>query len=380
MAETLRPARRLAVVGASPAPVCGVRDHAEILSSALAEQGLVCATRWLVREPGGPRASAAQVRSFTRALRGELRAQRPDAVLLHYSVFSLSYRGLPVFVRPVLDALADGAAPLVSVLHEFAYPWGRDGATGAAWALTQRAALRRVLRRSAAVAVTTAPRADWIGSRWWLARRPTVLTPIFSNLPAPRAAGPAPDDLSIGLFGYSYGAANAALVLDALRLLGARGIAARLMLLGAPGGESAVAGEWRRLARERGLDGALSFSGLLPAQELSDAIASCTVLLNADPAGPTTRKTTLAAALGSGRPVVALDGPNAWAELAASGAVPIVAPRAQELCEALAAPLGDEARAAALGARARSFGAEHVSPRHSAEVLAAAIAQLPASR
>src|SRR5271166_2739980 len=136
---------RLAVVGASPAPVCGVRDHAAILSRALAERGLECTTHWLVRDRGGLGAARAQMAAWTSGLRADLQVGQPDAVLLHYSVFSYSYRGFPLFVRPLLAALRASEAPLVSVLHEYAYPWGRDGVAGAAWATTQRAALLGVM-------------------------------------------------------------------------------------------------------------------------------------------------------------------------------------------------------------------------------------------
>lgn len=121
---------RLAVVGASPAPVCGVRDHAAILSTALAQQGFDCSTHWLVRDGAGLGGTRAQMAAWTERLRTELRAGRPDAVLLHYSVFSYSYRGFPLFVHPLLVALRTSEAPIVSVLHEYAYPWGRDGAVG----------------------------------------------------------------------------------------------------------------------------------------------------------------------------------------------------------------------------------------------------------
>ena len=61
--------------------------------------------------------------------------------MLHYSVFSYSYRGLPLFTHPVLAAVRRAKLPLVTLLHEFVYPWRRDGVRGAAWALSQRALL-----------------------------------------------------------------------------------------------------------------------------------------------------------------------------------------------------------------------------------------------
>ena len=131
-----------------------------------------------------------------------------------------------------------------------------------------------------------------------------LFAPVYSNLPAPDpAASGRRDGRTVGLFGYSYQGAAVSLVLDAIAQLRAGGTDVRLRLLGAPGPDSAQGGRWRELARERGIEEALSFSGALPAQELSDELAACEVLLFADAAGPSSRKTTLAASVASGRPV-----------------------------------------------------------------------------
>ena len=78
-------------------------------------------------------------------------------MLLHYSVFAYSYRGFPLFVRPMLDGCCVGCrVPIVTVLHEYVYPWRRGGVRGKAWALTQRAALRRCDARIRGRVVVTA--------------------------------------------------------------------------------------------------------------------------------------------------------------------------------------------------------------------------------
>lgn len=178
----------------------------------------------------------------------------------------------------------------------------------------------------------------------------------------------------MGLFGYAYDTTTVSLVLDALGLARERGLLLRLTLLGAPGERSPAGDRWRRLARERDLDEALSFSGTLPAQELSDRLAACEVLLFADPIGPTSRKTTLAASLAAGRPVIALDGPQRWAELAESEAALIVAPNADRLAGALGELLSDERRRRTLGARGREL-AECAGAR-SARIVAELLAEV----
>lgn len=349
---------RLAVVGISLSGTCGVRDHARLLAQELEREGIACTSHWLQREQRSLRGSRAEIRAWSRQLAAELAEHRVEAVLLHYSVFSYSYKGLPLFVRPVLAALRAARAPVIGVLHEFAYPWMYGGWRGAVWAVSQRAILVEVMRASAAAIVTADFRASWLASRPWLARRPVLVAPVFSNLPPPSRAPvgergtPTP---VVGLFGYSYQGAAVALVIDAVRELKDRGLPVKLSLLGAPGPASAAAAEWSAAAGARGVADAISFSGALPAQELSDALAACDVLLFADTAGPSPRKGTLAGALASGAPVVAIDGPRNWPELIGGEAVRMARPTAASLADAIAALLSDDAARRALGARGRSF-------------------------
>lgn len=347
---------RIAVVGVSVGRTCGVRDHATLLADALRGEGIDCSEHWLWRRGGSLRAARSEVRPWARELAAELGRSRPDAIVFHYSVFSYSYRGLPVFVRPVLSALRGSEIPVITVLHELVYPWGRGGWRGKVWAVTQRLLLVGVVRTSAALIVTVDFRAEWLASRLWLPRRTMAIAPVFSNLP-PSAASFRPQGAAqrIGLFGYPDEGPAIPLVLDALRLLSNRGLDVELQLLGAPGGESPVGERWREAARARALDQALSFSGRLPAQDLSDALAACDVLLLADTTGPSSRKGTLAGSLASGRPLVAIDGRRRWQELVLSQAAQVVAPTSQALADAIGALLADGDLREAQGARGRAF-------------------------
>lgn len=395
-------APRIAVVGISLGPTCGVRDHAAQLAEALDRETAVCSWHWLSRDAASPRAAHAQITAFARELTAQLQREPPDAVLLHYSVFAYSYRGVPLFAPSVLSALCRARIPLVTVLHEFAYPWTRRGWRGKLLALTQRAALLQVVRASAALMLTADFRAEWVASRPWLPSRRLAVVPVFSNLPAanvdlaadgpvmdslavdaPAVDGPAADSPAIdgpatdrpgpvvGLFGYSAEGTALGVTLDAMRLLQDRGAPVRLSLLGAPGPRSAAGERWRAQARARDLADALAFSGILPPQQLADALAMCDVLLFAETAGPTSRKTTLAASLASGRPVIALDGPRRWEELAQASAVQIVSPTASGLAGAVQAALADGDLRAALGARGRAFARERMSATRSARALGA---------
>jgi glycosyltransferase involved in cell wall biosynthesis len=362
---------RAAAVGISTSSICGVRDHATLLARALSLEHVSCSMHWLNRVEGSLCAAQREIRSLNRGLAAELRADQPQALLLHYSVFPFSYRGIPVFVRPTLAALRSSRVPLVTVLHEFAYPWMRDGLRGTAWAVSQRMLLIDVMRASAAVVLTTDFRVPWLTSRRWLPRRRVVVAPVFSNLP-PSAIGAQGDRERpvVGVFGYAYQRETVFLVLDAVRELADRGSPLQLRLLGAPGHSSPAGEAWRAAAHARALTDAVSFSDTLSAQQLSDGLAACDILLFADPSGPASRKTTLAASLASGRPVVALDGPQGWPELIRSEAALVVPLRSAALGNALGALLHDESAREALGARGRAFAERSMSAGRSAHVVA----------
>ncbi len=373
-APRVPPLRALAV-GVSTSETCGVRDHATLLAEALARADVACSLYWLQRSGDSLRASRAEVAAWARSLSEELERTAPEVVLLHYSVFAFSYRGVPIFVHPVLAAARRARVPVVTLLHEFVFPWRLAGLQGKLWAVSQRMRLIGVINASSALLVTTERRAAWLESRRWLARRRLLAMPVFTNLPAASAAGAARERHLVGMFGYSYDADTVALVLDALGSVRERGLPARLGLLGAPGAGSTPAERWLEQARVRGLVDALSFSGRLSAQALSDQLAACEILLFADPAGPTSRKTTLAASLAAGRPVVALDGPQRWEELVEREAARVVAPTAQELAGALEQLLADERSRDSLGARGHEF-AERMGLAHGAQLVAGLLAEV----
>lgn len=363
---------RVAVVGVSDSETCGVRDHATLLADAIEDRGVSCAWRWLTRRDHSFGGARSEFGAWAGALGEELGDAPFDAVILHYSVFSFSFKGIPVFVPATMRALRGSRLPVVSILHEFAYPLGPGGLRGRSWALSQRAVLPSVIGGSAAALVNVPSRAEWLATRRWLPSRPIAFAPVFSNLPPPAAQRPpvAVEGQQIGLFGYAYEGAASTLVLDALHLLRARGLRVSLRLLGAPGRESPAGQAWLTAARSRGIEELLSFSGVLSGQQLSDALAACTVLLHPEPTGPTSRKGTLAASLASGSAVVAIDGPGRWQELVDADALLLVDPSAEPLADGVAALLEDPSRRAALGASGRGFAASNMGVQRTVETVA----------
>ncbi len=113
------------------------------------------------------------------------RAGRPDWLVWHYSVFSYASAGLPIAAPVAARRLAATGVPVVGILHELAYPFGRSGARGLAYALTQRAALHTVCRHVRAAVLTTDDRAAWLDRAHWLPRRRTTVLPVCSNVAFP---------------------------------------------------------------------------------------------------------------------------------------------------------------------------------------------------
>jgi len=348
---------RLAVVGVSEAGPCGVRDHGRLLAQELEREGLKCSRHWMERSRPSLRGALAEARAWGAGLPGALAGERAEAVVVHYSCFASAHRGVPVFSYPLTRALARAGLPVVAVMHELTYPFGRDGARGLLWATTQRLALVQLMRAIDAAVVTTEDRREWLAGSRWLPRRPVAFAPVFSNLPPPsgrpREPGPRP---VVGQFGYHYDGSGE-FVLQALRSLADEGRAPALRLIGSPGADSRAGRAWRRRAGELGVSEHLTFTGLLEPQPLSDELAAADLLVFPDPPGPSSRKGTLAASLASGTPIVALDGPLTWEELRRAEALRIVPRDGTMLAREIAAMLDDPAARAELGARGRRFAA-----------------------
>jgi glycosyltransferase involved in cell wall biosynthesis len=361
---------RAVVVGMSSTETCGVRDHATLLAQGLDAAGVQCSMSWLTREETPLSSSRAQTAVWVAQLGSELEREKPDFVLLHYSVFAFAFKGIPLFVHPLTRTLRRAGVPVLTIVHEAAYPWTVGGLRGKLWAFTQRIALIEVMRVSRGVLVTADFRVRWLESRRWLVRRPIALAPVFSNLPPPLEGARAEQaDTTIGLFGYSYEGAGVSLVLDAVGLLREHFEGASLLLLGAPGRSSPAAQMWEQAARERGLEQALSFTGRLAAQDLADALARCAVLLFVNSGGPSSRKGTLAGSLGSGAPVVALDGPRRWSEIRDGETLRLVGESPRELADVVAVLLGDRQQRDALGERGREFSERQMAVTRTVDAL-----------
>ena len=111
---------RIDAIGISIGDPCGVHDHAVLLPDRLAPDRFAFAEHWLWRTGGALASERAEAHEWTERISRELARERPDAVLLHYSVFAFSHRGVPVLVKPVLSSLDELRVPLVPLMSQFA--------------------------------------------------------------------------------------------------------------------------------------------------------------------------------------------------------------------------------------------------------------------
>jgi glycosyltransferase involved in cell wall biosynthesis len=358
------PSLSILTTGVSDSTVCGVRDYARVLERAFVALDSTVETEWWDRDPSAGWTST--VRAATRwssTLMTRIERARPDVVLWHYSVFTYGRQGIPLLVPIVCDRLAQSAAPVVCLLHEFVYDHRPLSARGVIWGSMTRAALVPVVLASAALIVTTTERARWLCTRRWLPDRPVAFAPVSSNLPIHRTAQARETGaVSVGVFSFGAQDVEARCVVEAICALRDRGFDVRLVLVGAPGPESGQAAAWRRLLSSGGHEGALAFTGVLDPDALADSVQALDLLVHPYVEGPSSRRTTLAAALAHGIAVVALDGPHTWSLLVREGAVALTPPESSGLAAELERLVRDAPARKRQGARGLDFYRRFMEP------------------
>lgn len=370
---------RVLMVGASEPGPCGVANYDAVVRRELEAAGVQTSVVWWRRDAGASRARTRRgLEEWLSATALESERFAPSVVLWHYSVFTYSYRGLPIFARRAARGLQAEGVPVVALLHEFVFePWRALGARGALYAVTHRLALRSVLAACAAAIVTTEHRMDHLQSRPWLPRRPLGFVPVCSTVPqdelerAAREVRPANDHPVVGVFGFGTPNFQAELLVEAMRRIRRRGPAAELRLIGAPGRDSEQGRRWIRAA-DSGDRVPLTFSGVVEPRELLQELALCDLLVHPEP-GPSSRRTTFATALALGRPSVVLADANGWHAAIEHAAIRAAPAEPAGLAAVVDELLWDPAARDALGERARRFHASSQAPRVVARQLQAAL-------
>jgi glycosyltransferase involved in cell wall biosynthesis len=361
-------------VGVSSSAVCGVRDYSHALAGELRGRGLDVSDVWADIPARRTRAS---IETWLSQVDLAIASRRPDIVLLHYSVFSYSWRGIPLANIRISARLRQTEIPLVAVLHEFVYPWGHRGVRGLVQAVTQRIALRPLVRVACALLVTTPERAAWLAERAWLPVRPTTFVPVFSNIPL-SPTRPAAVTPNVIVFGYSADAAQCADIAEAVAEAAQVVDGLGLLLVGGPGPDNAISRRWAVAARRAGCR--LSFTGVLGYGPLSTVLASASLAVFPDSSGPTSRKGTLAALLCHGCPIIAYDGRQTWRDLVDAEALVVVPPDSSVLARTIVRLMRDDGARARLSEQARGFYRERMEVGRAADAMVTVLTSVTAAQ
>lgn len=350
-------------LGVSRSNPCGVHHHAEVLSDALTKNGCSSALAWVTQTDSN---IAASVRAAWQVLVRARSAASGSSIIWHYSAHAYGHRGISLFgVLAGLLARRRGARVIV-VLHEIVLPWGGSW-RALLTAASHRLALPWVLIGADAWVVTTSDREEALRPAAWLLRRPLRLIPVFANVVPAESALVERDGGSgggVGILGWAAGEDSAKLVLQGIHDADAR---VPILLLGAPGIGTRPARAWQDAAEVVGAGEQVTFSGVIPSSDLSEAIARCAVVVLAYSDGPSSRRGTLAAALAHGKAVAALDGPNTWDVLRQVGAVKLAVAAPKAVADAVRGLLSDVSERRCLEDRAALFYRTHLSIRSAVE-------------
>lgn len=330
---------KVVTLGISSGETCGVHQFALRLDQGLRAHGCDVNDSWI----DAAEVTIATLRKWKQNIRRHVRAEDLDLIVMHYSVFALSYRGIPVYVPLFFRFLRQVRVPVMLFCHEWAFPFGENGARGSLQAVSQRAVLPLVLSAPTGICVHTPERRSALATSRLTGNRPILFTPVTSNVNGNgRWRGPARDSTScastICILGYGADSIAVEALTTALSLLQTSAKPVTLKLLGSPGADSAIGRRWQ-LALERSKV-PYHFTGALDDAQLSEELVTADLYVSADARGPESRRTSLAAALERGVPVVAMDGQYTWEPFRHSGMV-IASPQPERLAAAIRATLSD---------------------------------------
>ena len=326
--------KAILLLGRRDEPTDGVADYCEKLREAGNQCGLsfeIVPVHWAEK---GWRVALAE-------LRKKAAAWRDRWVLLQYTTLAWSSRGFPVRAPRVLDVLQQcGARPGV-VFHDF-MPARGSGIVGQARAYSQLRVLRHLYARSN-LAVFTVPveKIAWLPPR----HKKAVFIPVGSNFPeldrniSNNDALPSSGS-TVAVFGFTGGRQGVEEVSDityALKCVQSKGVRLRLIAIGR--GTAVFEEELRKALDGSGIE--LSMLGLMPAEDLVQALASAQVLLCVR-GHVSSRRGSAIAGIVCGVPIVGYRGAETGFPITEAG-VKLVDLRDREgLVQALAQVLTDE--------------------------------------
>ena len=296
------------ITGPAPAHLDGVSDYAERLAGGLGGAGVEVEAVPL-RPPAPGRWLKATVAAAER-----VRRTRPDLVHVQFAPSAYRFSALP----GLLPRLLPSGTPLVTTIHEYGWWTAPRWIPGSAWRPLERLRLwdretALLVPASRAVVVTNPEHGAEVLRR--TGRRP-VLIPIAPNVELP-AAPPDPaetrrrygGDFLLVFFGFVHPVKGVRHLLDALPALRNIRPGLRLVVAGGFTSQALPEGEARAFRRElealavrRGVGGAVTFTGYLPAPEVSALLAAADGAVLPFTSGVSVKSGALLAALAHGVP------------------------------------------------------------------------------
>lgn len=328
------------LLGRKDEPTDAVEEYCEYLCEALSNRSVKGAT--------------ARVRWHEDGWAGALEELRRDAatwrgrwVFLQYTALAWSGRGFPRHVTKVLRLLKDAGAHAGVVFHDVEPFAG----TRAVDILRRQVQLRVMLQmlRIADLAVFTIS-LDVVS--WLRSPRKAVFVPVGANLPEKESEQKGLADLGVtriavyGITGGAAGSEECSEIANALRFAAERGARLELHVFG----RGAAEREMELGEKLKGVELALRFDGLLPADRVASAIRSADATLFVR--GPiSTRRGSAIAGIACGKPVIAYPGEETAAPITEAGVVLVNRDDPAELGEAILRIAMDAAFRTRLGER-----------------------------
>jgi glycosyltransferase involved in cell wall biosynthesis len=322
------------LLGRRDEPTDGVVDYCEKLREAGVQCGLsfeIVSVHWAEK---GWRDALAELRKGAAAWRDRW-------VLLQYTTLAWSSRGFPMRAPRVLEVLRQSGARPGVVFHDF-MPARGSGIVGHARAYSQLRVLRQLYARSN-LAIFTVPvdKIAWLPPR----HEKAVFIPVGSNFPELGRNIKKNDALpssgsTVAVFGFTGGAQGEEEVVDisyALKGVQSKGVRLRLIAIGR--GTAVFEEKLRKALDGSGIE--LSMLGLMPAEDLVQALAIAQVLLCVR-GHVSSRRGSAIAGIVCGVPIVGYRGAETGFPITEAG-VKLVDPHDREgLVQALTQVLTDE--------------------------------------
>ncbi|MEV0397293.1 glycosyltransferase family 4 protein [Polymorphospora rubra] len=312
----VRPVRVAMVCGADDPALDGVADYTRRLAAALHDVDVhVSPVAVVPRRPGGWLAAV-------RGAAGAVRALAPDLVHVQFAPSAFRFSGRPGLLLP---PLLPRSVPLVTTLHEYGSWSAPSWLPDRVWRRLERAGRLdresgRLVPGSDLVLVTNDTHGAVVTAR--TGRRPlrVPVPPNVADHGAPggarqrfrRRLGLAPDAVLLVFFGFVHPVKGVRYLLEALPWLRSRHPALHLAVVGGftsralPEPQAAAfRAELVGIAAAHGVGDAVTFTGYLPAPEVSEALHAADAAVLPFGEGVTTKSGALVAALAHGLPTAA---------------------------------------------------------------------------